>query len=143
LLATFQLALLAFGDAVDLLYRYSERAYDFRVQHTYAAARQRSERQFLLTGSPQFADDKHIEWSAKASRYLVPDRHTTTRQRQHNHAWIATESRQSARQNASGLASVLEDRHGRAPEMRKTAARFHPEVCMPKFTLAAALFSVP
>ena len=32
----------------------------------------------------QFPDDKNIEWNFKPMRHFKPDRHSTTRERQHN-----------------------------------------------------------
>jgi hypothetical protein len=54
------------------------------VQHAHAAGGDCAHRELFMPGHSQFADDKNIEWNFKPMRHFKSDRHSATRERQHN-----------------------------------------------------------
>jgi hypothetical protein len=60
-LATLQLSLLGGGDAVDDPTGNSQRIDDVLVQHPRAAARDRAQRDLLVTGHSELSNDERIE----------------------------------------------------------------------------------
>ncbi len=60
------------------------------IQNANAAGRDRSNREFGLSGHAQFADDEDIQWSVERLGDFERDRHAASWERQHDHVALAT-----------------------------------------------------
>jgi hypothetical protein len=54
------------------------------IEHTHAAGRNRTHRQFFVTGDAKLANDKDVHRRDQPARHLIGDGHAAARQRQHD-----------------------------------------------------------
>src|SRR5262245_41588110 len=83
--ATFQLFSFSFCDRIDDRLGKIAATHGFRIQDTYAASRDSTNRHFLVPRHTQFTNEKNIQRRVKRLCYLVGDRHATPRQGKHKY----------------------------------------------------------
>jgi lipooligosaccharide transport system ATP-binding protein len=115
LLAPSQLAFGNGGGALEIRFVEAELANDRVVDHTHAAARDRSEGELLLSRCGELAHDEHVERCTETLRELERHRHTAARQTEHDEVVAATIVAQPLGERAAGLGSVTEAHAHRLP----------------------------
>src|SRR5207244_9811939 len=88
-----------------------QRLDDLLIKHPAPACSDGTHRQFRLTGHPQFAHQKDIEWRLEREGHLVRDRHTPTRQSEHEHIWSAAVDHQYLGQSPACVGAILKSHH--------------------------------
>jgi hypothetical protein len=81
---------------------------DILIEHANATRRNRTHRQFPMTGGSELPDEKYVHWNAKRRSDLVGDRDAASRQRKDDDVVAASVLREARRQDAASSTTIDE-----------------------------------
>ncbi len=105
-LAPRQLGLLARHDGVEFGARHTDLVEHRLVNVQEPAARQRTQRQFLVPRGADLAHHEHVEWHAQGQRHLITHGDAAAREGEHEHVSSPLQGAESVGELPAGVPSV-------------------------------------